>query len=60
VPDLVGEVVAEEATDFFGTPILAVEESSGGEIVGVGPNPELLVGGQVLVWVVLSVAETRE
>jgi hypothetical protein len=49
VPDLVGEVAAEEATHFLGPWVLAIEETPGGEVVGVGPDPELLVGGQVLV-----------
>ena len=35
VPDLISEVAAEEASDLFRTWVLAVEEPSGGKVVGL-------------------------
>lgn len=53
MPDLIGEVAAEEASHLFGARVLAVEESSGGEVIGVSADLELLVGSEMLFRVVL-------
>lgn len=53
VPDLVGQVAAEESPDLLGPRVLAVEESSGGEVIGVSADLELLVGSEMLFRVVL-------
>ena len=46
MPDLVGEVTAEETSQCFGSRVLAVEEPARGEIVRLLVELELLVGGK--------------
>ena len=52
VPDLIGEVAAEEASHLLGSRLPAVEESAGGEVVELTVYVELPVGDDDLVWVV--------
>src|SRR5919199_3042932 len=60
VPDLVGEVTAEETAYLLCSGILAVEESTRGKIVGLPVDRELPVGDEDLVRVVLGIAKARE
>jgi hypothetical protein len=50
-PDLISEVAAEESSYLFGSRLLAVEKSTGGEVVEFAVYAELLVGDYLLVWV---------
>ena len=43
VPDLIGKVAAEKPAGLFGPWILAVEETTGGEVIGLIFRLELLV-----------------
>ena len=60
VPDLVGEIPTEVAPYLFRTRVLAVEETSGGEVVDVRADLELLVGSKMLLWVVLYISKAFE
>ncbi len=51
-PNLVAEVAAEEASYLFRSGILPIEEATGGEVVGVTRNLELLVRDDRLLRVV--------
>ena len=53
MPNLVGEVAAEEAPYHFGSRVPAVEEPAGGKVVELAFYVELLVGDYLLVRVVL-------
>ncbi len=53
VPDLVGEVTKKEAPNLLGSGVFAVEESSGGEVLGIPVELELFVRSEVLFGVVL-------
>ncbi|MBV9453361.1 MAG: hypothetical protein JOZ19_04470 [Rubrobacter sp.] len=57
MPDFIGKVPAEEATHLFRSRVLAVEESAGGEVVGLAGRRELLVRGECPTRVVLPVAQ---
>ena len=53
MPDLIGEVAAEEASHLFGSRLPAVKESAGGEVVELTALVELPVGDdELLLWVV--------
>ena len=60
MPDLVGEVTAEETAYLLCSGILAVEKSTRGEIVGLPVDRELPVGDEDLVRVVLGIAKACE
>jgi hypothetical protein len=60
VPYLVAKVPTEEASHLFRTGVLAVEETSRGEVVSTTTDGELLVGSQLLVRVVFYVTKTIE
>src|SRR5215211_8972476 len=60
VPDLVGEVTAEETSHLFGSRALAVEESAGGEVVRLLVELVLLVGGEGVVRVVVQITKALE
>ena len=53
VPNLISNVAAEKSARLFAPRILAVEEATGGEVVGLACHLELLVGNECLLWVVL-------
>ena len=56
-PDLIGEVAAEESSNFFRPRVLTVEEAPGGEVINLAACSKLLVWSESLLWVVLQVAE---
>jgi hypothetical protein len=53
VPNLVGEVAAEVAPDLFKTGVLAIEEATRGEVVGVAADLKLLLGSEMLFRVIV-------
>ena len=57
MPDLVGEVTAEVASQCSGSQVLAVEEPARCEVVRLLVDLELLVGSEGGVWVVLEVTK---
>ena len=60
VPDLVGEVAAEEAPNLFGPRVPAVEEPPRSEVVELSIYRELQVRRDHLIWVILEVVEASE
>jgi hypothetical protein len=60
VPNVVGKVAAEEASHLFRSRILPIEEPTGGEVVGISPDLELLVGSEMLFWIILYVLHALE
>src|ERR687894_482399 len=60
VPDLIGEVATEEASQCSGCPVLAVEEPAGGEVVRLLVELVLLVGGEGSIRVVLQITKALE
>jgi len=60
MPNLVGEVTAENTPQVFYLGVLSVEEAAGGEVVGIATYHELLVGGEGIVRILLKVAKPAE
>ena len=60
MPNVVGKVTAEEASYLFRSRILPIEEPTGGEVVGISTDLELLVGSEMLFRIVLYVLEAVE
>src|ERR671910_2365425 len=60
VPDLIGEVATEVASQCSSSRVLAVEEPAGGEVVRLLVELVLLVGGEGVVRVVLQITKALE
>ncbi len=60
VPDFISEVATEKASYFLHPRLFTVEETAGGEVVGLAALLELLVGSEGFVRVVLKVAKALE